>query len=39
LANPNSKEKIPKRVFSYDMSKDSGGMPYLVWKIVSEKVL
>lgn len=38
-ASTNSNEKIPKRVFSYDLSKDMGSMPYLVWKIVSEKVM
>lgn len=30
---------ITKRVFSYDMTKDLGGMPYLVWKVTAEKVI
>lgn len=30
---------ITKRVFSYDMTKDFGGMPYLVWKVTAEKVI
>jgi hypothetical protein len=39
MASKNSNEKIEKRVFSYDLSKDMGSMPYLVWKIVSEKIM
>ena len=30
---------ITKRVFSYDMTKDFGGMPYLIWKVTAEKVI
>ena len=32
-------EKILKRPFTYDISKDMGSMPYLIWKIASEKQL
>jgi len=39
MASTNLNQKIPKRVFTYEISRDSGAMPYLVWKITNENVI